>query len=97
MSLLDPVRLRHLAFEYPRTTADTANRLALIDRLTSRRSNGTLQVLTETRIEQSFNERLFADLLGYRTLFSHGGGDYELVPKTHTAASSPSRSSPRLR
>jgi hypothetical protein len=37
--------------------------------------------LTETRVEQSFNERLFAEIFDYRTLYRHGAGEYHLEPK----------------
>jgi hypothetical protein len=46
-----------------------------------RARDGTLSHLSETRVEQSFNERLFAELFDYRTLYRHGAGEYHLEPK----------------
>ncbi len=51
------------------------------ERLLSRRADGTLQALSETRAEQSFNERLFSELFGYQTLLRSGKGAYHLRPK----------------
>jgi hypothetical protein len=42
---------------------------------------GFLEAIPETRLEQSFNERLFAELFGYRTLLRDGAGYYHLQPK----------------
>ncbi len=38
---------------------------------------------SETTVEQSFNEQLFAKVLDYRTLLSHDQAEYHLRPKTH--------------
>ncbi len=38
-------------------------------------------MLAESRVEQSFNERLFAGLLDYETLFHGTGAEYHLMPK----------------
>jgi hypothetical protein len=40
--------------------------------------------LPETRVEQSFNEQLFARILDYRTLLSHDDGEFHLLPKNLT-------------
>ncbi len=37
--------------------------------------------LTEKRVEQSFNEQLFAFVLDYRTLLSHEPGEFHLLPQ----------------
>lgn len=60
--------------------------LGTLARLLSRRADGTLQALSETRAEQSFNERLFAELFGYQTLLRSGQGSYHLLPKHWHAA-----------
>jgi hypothetical protein len=40
---------------------------------------------SETRVEQSFNEQLFAKVFGYRTLFSHDALPYHLRPKNYAS------------
>ena len=45
--------------------------LQVLRRVLRRDLDGTLPALAETRAEQSWNEQIFARLLGYRTLFSH--------------------------
>jgi hypothetical protein len=53
-------------------------RLALLRRLAQQT---IFQTLPETRVEQSWNEQLFARVLGYRTLFSHDGLPFHILPK----------------
>jgi hypothetical protein len=47
--------------------------MALLCMFQQRRREGFFEALPESRIEQSFNEELFAELIGYRTLLRHGG------------------------
>lgn len=64
----------------------TAELVAAMERLRvlqARKLNGVLRPLGELNVEQSFNERVFAEVFGYRTLFRHGIGDYEFKPKTY--------------
>ncbi len=58
------------------TRAD--EKLALLRRLERQK---VIRDLPETRVEQSFNEQLFAQVLGYRTLLSHDGDGFHLLPK----------------
>ena len=46
--------------------------LELQRQLCNRHVAGWLEDLTELRVEQSFNERLFAEIFDYRTLFRDG-------------------------
>lgn len=56
----------------------------MLARLRARADDGTLSALSETRVEQSWNEQIFARVLGYRTLFSHDRMPYHLDPKRPT-------------
>lgn len=56
-------------------------KLALLRRLEHRH---VIRDLPETRVEQSFNEQLFARVLGYRTLLSHDELSFHLLPKNAT-------------
>lgn len=58
---------------------DALRKLGLLRRL----AHPELARLTETRVEQSFNEQLFAQVFGYRTLFSHGNQVFHLLPKNN--------------
>jgi len=49
--------------------------------LLRRYRDGTLDHLSEQRIEQSFNERLFSELFDYDGLFKAGMGVFHLLPK----------------
>ncbi len=60
---------------------DLRSALAVLARLRARADDGTLATLSETRVEQSWNEQIFARVLGYRTLFSHDRMPYHLDPK----------------
>src|SRR5205814_4883781 len=76
MSLFDPQELTFLAAEHSPSPIEVRRGLEILARLRARRADGHLRALTETRVEQSFNERLFAEVFGYRTLFQHGAGGY---------------------
>lgn len=58
-------------------------KLGLIVRLQRRYVECRLPQESESRVEQSFNEQLFARVLGYRTLFSHDALPYHLRPKNY--------------
>lgn len=71
--------LRLLRAQRLRDENDAPDKLARLRRLELQK---VLHELPETRVEQSFNEQLFAAILGYRTLLSHdGGGQFHLLPK----------------
>jgi hypothetical protein len=76
-----PIRLRMLAFEHQVETEVCAEKLAVIKKLSMRIEDGTLAGLVETRAEQSFNERLFAEVFDYMTLLRDGVDAYHLLPK----------------
>jgi hypothetical protein len=59
--------------------------LALLARLQRRYVECRLPRESESRVEQSFNEQLFARILGYRTLLSHDSLPYHLRPKNYAA------------
>lgn len=58
-------------------------KLDVLRRVLRRDLDGTLPTLVETRAEQSWNEQVFARVLGYQTLFSHDSIPYHLQPKRH--------------
>ncbi|MEP7119364.1 MAG: hypothetical protein ABJE95_00415 [Byssovorax sp.] len=72
-SALHALRARRLARE-----PQTSDKLALLRRLAQHTVFGTL---SETRVEQSWNEQLFARVLGYRTLLSHDALPFNILPK----------------
>lgn len=75
---LDPAFLRALVARRRATVENAEEKIARLRRLELQKLFGEL---TETRVEQSFNEQLFAAILGYRTLFSHDAGTFNLLPK----------------
>ncbi len=57
---------------------DAKGKLELLRRLERQK---VIRDLPETRVEQSFNEQLFAQVLGFRTLLSSDNGTFHLMPK----------------
>lgn len=78
--LFDREQLSSLVLEHGPSSQECAKAFVILEQLTRRRIDGTLASLCETRIEQSFNERLFSELFGYRTLLNNGAGSYNLHP-----------------
>lgn len=78
---LDVFALRMAPSEHDQEVA--LERLAV---LRERDSRGDLRALTERRVEQSFNEKLFAEVFGYRTLLRDGAGHYHLEPQRYAPA-----------
>lgn len=78
--LIQGSAFRHYLFEHPLSYVECEQKLDVLRRLLRRQADGTIAALTETRIEQSFNEQLFAQFFDYRTLLQHGAGDYHLYP-----------------
>ena len=72
-SALHALRARRSARE-----PHTSEKLALLRRLAKHTVFGSL---SETRVEQSWNEQLFAKVLGYRTLLSHDALPFNILPK----------------
>lgn len=72
-SLLHAARARCAARE-----RHAADKLARLRRLAQQ---AVFHTLPETRAEQSWNEQLFAKVLGYRTLLSHDALPFHLLPK----------------
>ena len=66
----------------PAAAVDTG--LATLAALQQRNSRGDLRALTESNVEQSFNEQLFAKLFGYRTLLRDGGAAFHVLPKAYS-------------
>lgn len=62
---------------------DPQVRLARLRRLRERHASGYLGTVTESTAEQSWNEQLFAGVLGYQTLLSHDRLPFHLRPKTY--------------
>ncbi|KYG05073.1 hypothetical protein BE21_43005, partial [Sorangium cellulosum] len=61
----------------------SADKLALLRRLAQ---STLLGGLPETRVEQSWNEQVFAKLLDYRTLLSHSALPFHVLPKNAAGA-----------
>lgn len=85
MHLFDPSLLASHATVVSPSTSECLARLTLLEHLRMRRDDGSLAALAETRVEQSFNERLFAEAFDYRTLLRDGGADFHLLPKAYDA------------
>ena len=66
--------------------SQAAQKVALLARLQRRHIECRLPQESESRVEQSFNEQLFAKVLGYRTLLSHDALPYHLRPKNYAAS-----------
>jgi hypothetical protein len=77
-SVANLLRARRKASE---PDALATEKLRLLRRLEHRR---VIRDLPESRVEQSFNEQLFARILGYVTLLSHEGATFDLLPKNLT-------------
>lgn len=78
-SILNAMRVRRRAWE---RRAD--EKLAILRRLQRQYVEKSLpKTHSETTVEQSFNEQLFATVLDYRTLLSHDDAEYHLRPKKY--------------
>lgn len=81
--LFDPSALAALAVEVAPSAVQSRRAIELLRQLAERQL-ASLAGLTETRVEQSFNERIFSEVFEYTTLFrSAKGGAFDLLPKTH--------------
>ena len=72
-SLVHALRARRAARD-----PNPSDKLALLRRLAQQT---LFHTLPETRVEQSWNEQLFARVLGYRTLLSHDALPFHILPK----------------
>ena len=81
--LFNPILLERLAFNRGFRAAQCEHTRQVFRKLLSRKADGSLAALSETRIEQSFNEQLFNAAFGYSTLLQTGAGAYHLLPKFH--------------
>ncbi|MGM0578297.1 MAG: hypothetical protein ACQEXJ_21415 [Myxococcota bacterium] len=77
----DQLALRAFSLDVGTSAEQLADKLEILERLHLRRRSGELADLTETRVEQSFNERLFSEVFDYRTLLRDGAGEYHLQPR----------------
>jgi hypothetical protein len=84
--LFDPARLIAFAQEYSPPVSECVRKLEILGKLLERDRDGTLSVLGELRVEQSFNERILAELFDYRTLFRSGAGHYHVDPQSRNPA-----------
>lgn len=84
--LIAPAQLRMYVFENALPLPACRPKLERLRGLHGRLLDGTLKRLPETRVEQSFNEHLFAEVFDYSTLLMHGASNYHLQPKQPTAA-----------
>src|SRR5206468_1893244 len=83
-STIDPVRVHAMRMRRRLRARDALDQLALLRRLRERHRT---RAYCETRIEQSFNEQLFAQVFGYQTLFSHDRVPFHLLPKNYYGGS----------
>ena len=81
--LFSEAQLRLFLSEHPLDADTCEKKLAILRILLRRKSDGTLAGLTEKRIEQSFNEQLFAQIFDYKTLLRDGEGEYHLLPQNY--------------
>jgi len=58
-------------------------KLDCLESLMKRNSSCELVLSKETRVEQSFNEQIFGNLLGYKSILMSNGEPYHLEPKTY--------------
>jgi hypothetical protein len=63
--------------------ADVRRKVAILQRVYRQFVSGTLPRSTESNVEQSWNEQVFAAVLDYRTQFSHDRLPYHLKPKSY--------------
>jgi hypothetical protein len=59
------------------------DKLAILRRLNRQLASGMLPLQKETNVEQSWNEQVFAKVLGYQTQLSHDLLPFHLKPKVH--------------
>jgi len=81
--LFDRLHIDALASELGPLDATATRALNILARLRDRYLDGTIPSLTESRVEQSFEEQLFAEVFGYRTLLRDGYGQYHLRVKSY--------------
>lgn len=81
-STLDPAVANALRLGRRARERDAAGKLALLRRLQRQHVLRDLP-LAERKTEQSFNEQLFARVLGYQTLLSHDEMPFHLLPQLH--------------
>ncbi len=91
MSLFDPIRLELFATEHAPSTVDAQQALLVLRRLIARRLDGSLTTLTETRVEQSFNERVFAEVFDYESVLRRGSGEFHVMAKNYYPAEGEAR------
>lgn len=65
------------------TEARAEEKLALLRRLRRQFDAKSLPQYTETQVEQSFNEQIFARIFDYATLLSHDGLSHHIQAKPH--------------
>lgn len=83
-SLIDPIVISAMRFHRRRSSRDATKKLALLRRLRRQYEVHSMPCnFTETNVEQSFNEQLFAQVFDYQTLLSHDNGTYHLHPKNY--------------
>jgi hypothetical protein len=82
-SKLDPSVLQAMRMRRRRAETRAAEKLEILRRLYLQHVACDLPKQPETRVEQSFNEQLFARVFDYETLLSHGRVPFHLQPKTY--------------
>ncbi len=91
MPLFDPLRLELFATEHAPSYSDAKRAMLTLHQLVGRRLDGTLAALTETRVEQSFNERIFAEVFGYHSVLRAGAGLFHIMAKNYYPADGEAR------
>lgn len=83
MALFPREELELLAFQLEPSVEETLNALSQLLRLQSAHRTGALAALTESNLEQSFNEHVFAKVFGYESIFASASTDYSALPKLY--------------
>jgi hypothetical protein len=81
--LFPRAELELLAFELELSSDETLAALSRLLRLQSAWRSGALTALTESNLEQSFNEQVFAEVFGYASIFRSSHEYYSSLPKIY--------------
>lgn len=82
-ALFPRAELELLAFELEPSSEATLAALTRLMRLQSVWRSGAISALTESNLEQSFNEQVFAEVFGYASIFASTQEDYSSLPKIY--------------
>jgi hypothetical protein len=81
--LLDQAQLAEAVRRFRTDESVLRTKFATLKNLQERDQQGDLAITRESQAEQTFNERVFADILGYRSMLQDPSGTYNLKPKVY--------------